>query len=73
MRSLTRVPLPSKAFSMVELQVALALLGIALAGVVPLVVVQSKQIRRLEAHLDDDVTYYVTPPPERWASRLGAA
>jgi hypothetical protein len=72
-RNSPRFPVPSKAFSIVELEVALALLGIALAGVVPLVVIQSKQVRRIEAHLDDDVIYYVTPPPERWAARLGAA
>jgi hypothetical protein len=60
-------------FSFLELQVALILLGIAFAGLVPLVVMQERQLKRLEGHYGhrttNDVnragyvptTYYLVP------------
>jgi len=60
------------AFSFLELQVALVLLGIALAGLVPLVVMQSKQLKKLEARLDHTATYYLVPSTSTWARKLGA-
>ncbi|NLE37358.1 MAG: hypothetical protein GX621_04970 [Pirellulaceae bacterium] len=41
---------PRGAFSFVELQVALILLGIMMASLVPLVIIQSKQLRALQDH-----------------------
>jgi hypothetical protein len=46
-----------RAFSFVELQVALILLGIMLASLVPLVVVQSRQLRALQDHWGDHEGY----------------
>ena len=60
------------AFSFLELQVALVLFGIALAGLVPLVVMQSKHLKRIEGRLDHRTTYYLAPSSDDWASKLGA-
>lgn len=43
-----------RGFSFLELQVALILLGIALMGLVPLVVMQSKQLKALEYRWNPD-------------------
>lgn len=56
-----------RAFSFVELQVALILLGIALIGLVPLVVIQSRQLKAIEDRWDADWTdeaehdYWIDP------------
>jgi len=60
-------------FSLLELQVAFVLFGIALAGLGPLVVIQSKQLQQLENRLDDETTYYLVPSTDAWAGKLGAA
>jgi hypothetical protein len=59
-------------FSFLELQVALLLLAIALAGLGPLVVMQSRQLRSLESRFDDQTTYYLEPSEDDWARKLGA-
>jgi hypothetical protein len=59
-------------FSFLELEVSLVLLGIALAGLVPLGVMQSKQIKNLESRLDHRSTYYLAPSSNVWARKLGA-
>lgn len=58
-------------FSLLELQVAFVLFGIALAGLGPLVVMQSRQLQQLESRLDDQTTYYLVPSTDAWASKLG--
>ena len=60
-------------FSLLEFQVALVLFGVALAGLGPLVVMQSRQLQRLEARFDDQTTYYLVPSTDAWARKLGAA
>jgi type II secretory pathway pseudopilin PulG len=60
-------------FSFLELQVAFVLLGIALAGLGPLVVMQSKQLRMLESRFDHQTAYYLVPSTDSWARKLGAA
>ena len=60
-------------FSLLELQVALVVFGIALTGLCPLVVMHSKQFKRLEGRFNPQTTYYVVPSPDRWARKLGAA
>lgn len=66
-------PTRRRGFSFLELQVAFLLLGIALAGLGPLVVMQSKQLRALEERFNDQDTYYLVPSPDAWARKLGAA
>lgn len=58
-------------FSFLELQVAFVLLGIALAGLVPLVVMQSKQLKRIEDRLSSQTTHYLAPSDSLWARKLG--
>jgi len=60
-------------FSLLELEVALVLLGIALSGVMPLVVIQSKQLKRLEGRFQRGTPYHLVPPANVWAAKLGAA
>lgn len=60
-------------FSLLELQVAFVVFGIALAGLGPLVVMQSRQVRELESRFDDQTTYYLVPSTDAWARKLGAA
>ena len=59
-------------FSLLETQVAFVVFGIALAGLGPLVVMQSRQVRRLERRFDDHTTYYLVPASSAWARKLGA-
>ncbi len=60
-------------FSYLELQVAFVLFGVALAGLGPLVVMQSRQLTQLEDRFDDETTYYLIPSTSAWARKLGAA
>lgn len=60
-------------FSFLELQVAFVLFGIALSGLVPLVVTQSRQLQKLESRCNDQTTHYLVPSSSAWARKLGAA
>lgn len=60
-------------FSFLELQVALVVLGIALAGLGPLVVMHLKQMERVEQRTSDGTVYYLVPSTDGWARKLGAA
>lgn len=59
-------------FSLLELQVAFVVFGIALAGLGPLVVMQSRQLQKLESRLNHQTTYYLLPSTDAWVRRLGA-
>ncbi len=71
------MPKPSRnrrrGFSYLELQVSMALFFIALSGIAPLSVMQSRQIANVERRFDPKVTHYVTPSNWKWARKLGAA
>jgi hypothetical protein len=60
-------------FSYLELQVALALFAFALAGLGPLIILQSRQGRRLEERLATGTTQYFVPSRDPWVRKLGAA
>jgi prepilin-type N-terminal cleavage/methylation domain-containing protein len=60
-------------FSFLELQVALVLFGIALTGLGPLLVMQLKQLEKIEGRFSDRTTYYLVPTSDEWARKLGAA
>ena len=62
-----------RGFSLLEFQVALVLLGIALTGLFPLVAVYSKGIATLEGRLPLQAVCYVVPSLDPWARKLGAA
>lgn len=62
-----------RGFSLLELQVSFVAFGIALAGLAPLAVLQTKQLRKLDERLKPARTYYLVPPADTWARRLGAA
>jgi hypothetical protein len=59
-------------FSYLELQVAFVLFALAIGGLGPLVVMQSRQLRQLENRFADDTDYYVVPSRNAWARKLGA-
>jgi type II secretory pathway pseudopilin PulG len=69
--------------TLLEIQVAFAVLGISLAGLCPFVVMQLRQVRRLELRLQAQVvntrtgqvmlpgqTYYLVPWLNPWARKL---
>ncbi len=60
-------------FSMLEMQVALVLFGISLAGLGPLVVMHSRQLTKLQARFSPQSTYYLVPVGDLWARKLGAS
>jgi type II secretory pathway pseudopilin PulG len=60
-------------FSYLELQVALVLFAFALAGLGPLLIVQSRQARHLEEKLAAGTTQYFVPSDDPWVRKLGAA
>jgi hypothetical protein len=60
-------------FSLLEVQMAFVLLGIALAGLCPLLVIQSKQLRQIESRLNHQTTYYLIPSTDPWARKLGVS
>jgi hypothetical protein len=72
--SMSDVPKQRRAgVSLLELQVAFVVFGIALAGLAPLTVMQLRQLHMLEERLNDTTTYYLTPATDPWARKLGAA
>jgi hypothetical protein len=60
-------------FSFLEVQVALLLFGVTLAGLGPLVVMQLKQLEKIEGRFSDRTTHYLVPTTDPWARKLGAA
>jgi len=62
-----------RAVSLVELEVAFVVFGIALSGIAPLTVMYSRQLQMLESRLSNGTTYYLSPAEDAWAQKLGAA
>lgn len=54
-----------------EVQVAFAVLGVALAGLAPVVVSQLRMTERVEDLLPSDVQLYFAPMTDPWARKLG--
>jgi hypothetical protein len=65
-------PRPAGGFTLVELQISLAILAIGILGLLTLMVRQSKQITRLEAWCVPNPTYYVVGQTDPWMRALGA-
>ncbi|MFV2069234.1 MAG: prepilin-type N-terminal cleavage/methylation domain-containing protein, partial [Pirellulales bacterium] len=63
----------TRGFSYLEMVVALALFGIALTGTTRLVVMQSRQVSKVEGRLNHRTTSYLVPSADAWARKLGAA
>lgn len=59
-------------FSLLELQIAFVVFGIALAGLCPLVVMQSKQLTKIDGWISPQNTYYLVPSSDAWTRKLGA-
>jgi hypothetical protein len=59
--------------SLLELQVAFVVFGIALSGVAPLVIMHLRQLRTLENRMKTDTTYFLAPSSDPWSRKLGAA
>src|SRR5438132_5977494 len=62
-----------RAFTLLELLVAFVVLAIAITGMIPLVIMQSRQISRMESRFNAATTYYLVPSTDDWAEKLGAA
>ncbi len=63
----------TRGFTYLEMVVALSLFGIALTGTTRLVVMQTRQISKVEARLNHGTTSYLVPSADAWARKLGAA
>ena len=61
-----------KGFTYMEVQIALLLFGIAVSGLVPMSVMQTRQTSALKERFDDETTHYLEPQSNDWARRLGA-
>lgn len=66
-------PAPRRGFTLLEVEVALIVLAIALAGLCPLLVMQSRQLSSLETQLSPKTTYYLGPSNDAWVQKLGAS
>jgi len=62
-----------RGFSLLELEVALLVLGFAFAGLFPLAVMHSRGLRSLEQRYAITGEWYVAPSRDEWARKLGAA
>jgi type II secretory pathway pseudopilin PulG len=62
-----------RGYTMLEVQVAFAVLGIAMAGLCPLVVMQLRQVRQLELRLQGQVVQLNTPTGESRTMLAGKA
>jgi prepilin-type N-terminal cleavage/methylation domain-containing protein len=62
-----------RGFTLLELTVAMMLLGIALSGLMPLVAINSRGLRSLEARVIPGGTCYLIPSSDPWVRKLGAS
>ena len=62
-----------RGFSYLEVQTALALLGVALAGLAPIMVVQLRLITKIEKRLKPSDIHYLVPAADEWTKKLGAS
>jgi hypothetical protein len=60
------------AVSLIEVQVAFVIFGIALSGLGPLVVMHLRHVQKLEGRLNDTATYYLAPSSDPWVAKLGS-
>jgi hypothetical protein len=58
--------------TLLEFEVALVVFGVALTGVLPLVVMHSRVVRGLERQHSAVGQWYLSPAPDPWARKLGA-
>jgi len=69
-----RRPAGRRGFSLLELTVALILLGVAVSGLFPVLVAQSRCLRAMEKHYPiASEAWYLKPSDDSWARKLGAA
>ncbi len=61
-----------KGFSLVELQISFLVFAIGVAGLGPLVVMQSRHLTKIESRFNANNTYYLSPSNDDWARKLGA-
>lgn len=67
-----RRKLNRKGFSLVELQISFLVFAIGVAGLGPLVVMQSRHLTKIESRFNANNTYYLSPSYDDWARKLGA-
>ncbi len=65
-------PQHRRGFSLLELEVAFIVFAIAMAGLCPLVVMQSKHLKKIEYRFSQNNVYYIKPSTDKWARKLGA-
>lgn len=60
-------------FSLLELEIAVVIFGIALSGLAPHTVMYIKHLDHLQDRFSPEQTYYLVPSSDQWARKLGAA
>jgi prepilin-type N-terminal cleavage/methylation domain-containing protein len=60
-------------FSLLELEVAMAVLGIALSGLYPLIVMQTRVVNAFDKRMASGTLHYLIPAGDAWSRKLGAA
>ena len=63
----------SAGYTLLELHVTLVILAIGLLSLPPLMAMQSRQVRHVEAWCRSEPTFYLLGSANRWLRRLGAA
>lgn len=66
-------PSPRSGFSLLELEIAVVIFGIALSGLAPHTVMYIKHLNRLQERFSPQHEYYLSPSSDVWARKLGAA
>ena len=64
---------PRRGFTLLEFEVAMVVLGIALVGLLPLAVVHSRVMKSLEDRYSSQGEWYLAASQNRWEQKLGAA
>jgi prepilin-type N-terminal cleavage/methylation domain-containing protein len=62
-----------RGFSLLELSVAMALFGIAMMGLLPVVVMYTRGVTALERRSPIEGQWYLAPSADTWARKLGAS
>ncbi|HEX3870279.1 MAG TPA: type II secretion system protein [Pirellulales bacterium] len=62
-----------RGFSLIEVQVGLVIFGLMLSGLVPYMVMYTKQLRKIQQRYSPQTVYYLAPADDLWSRKLNIA
>jgi prepilin-type N-terminal cleavage/methylation domain-containing protein len=62
-----------RGFSLIEVQVGLVIFGLMLSGLVPYMVMYTKQLRKIQQRYSPQTVYYLVPAGDFWSRKLNIA